>query len=164
VKYCKRVSDKDFLQAVQEASAGLDYPLETPVHLVNVSHSTMCKFKTPDDVNYRTLRDRIQAEIQIKRMDLQTARQVQDSPQDPNITTLKQETITHLQSIRDQLAVGDARLERMQTGMHLASPLSFANCHVSSADHMLDQNLIALSATKAENGKSISNHVRVKED
>jgi hypothetical protein len=108
------------LQLVQESSVSLDYVYETLLHLSNVSHTTMCKFSDPGDVNYCILRDRLNAELCLSvssRHDLD--KNVPDW-HSSDLTPLKlaEETSVQLRSIKEQLVASDAKLDKIQTGTH----------------------------------------------
>jgi hypothetical protein len=82
------------VQVVQESSSILCFPNETRLYLSNTTHSTMCKFSSQKDANYRKLRDRIAAEIRNQ----QKLKKINISP---NGNTLEVEA--QLKSIRGQV-------------------------------------------------------------
>jgi len=129
----------DGWQAVSQGSATVGAIFERHIHLDNTSHITMCKFNSRDDLNYNTLMLRIKNEFEdnsIKRAGTGSSFGSQKLK--------RQETQKQLQEIRDQIAKGDARVEKVQTGASIVR---------TCGSYLLSQIKVFLSPMQQERNK-----------
>ena len=88
------------LQVVEESSAALGVPNETPLHLSNTNHLSMGRCASQKDGNYKKLRNRIAAEIREHQLAaVQQSLDVADSEVQAELRTIRGQ--------RDQVKAGN---------------------------------------------------------